>query len=324
MGDPIVPSPLVDLVWHTHILDTERYKRDSLRLFGFYLHHAPSFGGSEEKDELRQQQRRMLKNYEATFDAAPSKSLWGSSGNAQKDPDCCSAQCVKPNCASCVGCNAVYCGFLQGARVDNHTHLTLDGDHATRTTLAPEQFAGYVPLPPASGDAKPPPGGKYACSMKPMDGMTLSWSVSGNYIYFKHDLLADAWYGVGLNNQSGMGLADYMVTMPHNNYTGVKDMYLYTEATGYPCWDVLHECSVGNSTKGTKDVEDDKIRRGPGHTSSTWNRKLVTGDSKDRAIVKGNLTVLFARGKDNYFTYHGDMAAECAVDFFTGAYQCEW
>jgi hypothetical protein len=52
----VVPSRAVDLVWHEHILDTAQYRRDSLRMFGRYLDHAPSFGGSEEKLELRDQQ----------------------------------------------------------------------------------------------------------------------------------------------------------------------------------------------------------------------------------------------------------------------------
>ena len=34
---PAVPSKLVDLVWHEHILDTQQYQRDTLRLFGHYV-----------------------------------------------------------------------------------------------------------------------------------------------------------------------------------------------------------------------------------------------------------------------------------------------
>lgn len=49
---PVVPSKLVDLVWHEHILDTFTYKRDCSRLFGRYVHHNPSFGGQEEKAGL--------------------------------------------------------------------------------------------------------------------------------------------------------------------------------------------------------------------------------------------------------------------------------
>eukprot|EP00729_Bicosta_minor_P011489 gene11489-30919_t len=34
---PAVPSKLVDLVWHEHVLDTQRYQRDCLKMFGKYV-----------------------------------------------------------------------------------------------------------------------------------------------------------------------------------------------------------------------------------------------------------------------------------------------
>jgi len=40
----IVPSLLVDEVWHTHILDTRKYAVDCQRIFGYFLHHFPYFG----------------------------------------------------------------------------------------------------------------------------------------------------------------------------------------------------------------------------------------------------------------------------------------
>lgn len=40
----LVPSALIDLVWHYHILDTRKYIDDCDRLFGGYLHHDPYFG----------------------------------------------------------------------------------------------------------------------------------------------------------------------------------------------------------------------------------------------------------------------------------------
>ena len=41
-----------------------------------------------------------------------------------------------------------------------------------------------------------------------------------------------------------------------NNFSGVKDMYLFGGAAGYPCWDIEYECSAGNTTRGTHDLED--------------------------------------------------------------------
>lgn len=35
------PSKAVDIVWHTHILFTEKYFEDCDAIFGHYLHHRP-------------------------------------------------------------------------------------------------------------------------------------------------------------------------------------------------------------------------------------------------------------------------------------------
>ncbi|MGB3412454.1 MAG: hypothetical protein WBA45_14800 [Microthrixaceae bacterium] len=47
----LVPSKLVDLVWHQHILDTWAYQGDCDRLFGFFLHHFPYLGLRGPEDE---------------------------------------------------------------------------------------------------------------------------------------------------------------------------------------------------------------------------------------------------------------------------------
>lgn len=36
-----IPSQLVDIVWHTHILFTRQYHADCQKLFGKYMHHEP-------------------------------------------------------------------------------------------------------------------------------------------------------------------------------------------------------------------------------------------------------------------------------------------
>ena len=65
---PVVPSKPVDMVWHAHILDTQNYTRDCLRMFGQYLHHAPSFGNApEDKEMLLEKYDVMLDLYEKTF-----------------------------------------------------------------------------------------------------------------------------------------------------------------------------------------------------------------------------------------------------------------
>ena len=46
----IVPSKEIDIFWHTHILDTQKYMSDCENLFGKYIHHFPYFGMRGEKD----------------------------------------------------------------------------------------------------------------------------------------------------------------------------------------------------------------------------------------------------------------------------------
>jgi len=47
----IVPHREVDLFWHQHILDTEKYAKDCEAIFGFFLHHFPYFGMNGPQDE---------------------------------------------------------------------------------------------------------------------------------------------------------------------------------------------------------------------------------------------------------------------------------
>ena len=46
----LVPSKDIDIFWHTHILDTQKYMLDCENLFGRYIHHFPYFGMRGEKD----------------------------------------------------------------------------------------------------------------------------------------------------------------------------------------------------------------------------------------------------------------------------------
>src|ERR1700721_1103138 len=54
-GVRLVPSRLIDRVWHYHILDTSKYTRDTKRIFGEYLHHDP---GNKTKLERNGVQRK--------------------------------------------------------------------------------------------------------------------------------------------------------------------------------------------------------------------------------------------------------------------------
>jgi hypothetical protein len=46
----LVPDRQVDLFWHQHILDTEKYALDCAVIFGSFLHHFPYFGMRSQED----------------------------------------------------------------------------------------------------------------------------------------------------------------------------------------------------------------------------------------------------------------------------------
>ena len=51
----LVPTKLIDEVWHQHILDTNAYGEDCDRIFGHFLHHYPYFGMNGEEDQANLQ-----------------------------------------------------------------------------------------------------------------------------------------------------------------------------------------------------------------------------------------------------------------------------
>jgi hypothetical protein len=168
------------------------------------------------------------------------------------------------------------------------------------------------------------------CAASPNEKIKLSWSIVDDHIHFRLQSKVEAWFGIGLANSSSTGMGDgvdYMLALSGRNYTAiaVRDAYKWDAGNGYPCWDVHYECSAHNATKGTKDTEDDSIIRTNGYTMATWNRKLVTGDSKDWDVADRLTRVLFAYGVDDYFTYHEGSFGECSLNFYTGERKaCTW
>ena len=61
----LVPSKDIDMFWHTHILDTQKYMLDCESLFGRYIHHFPYFGMRGEKD--RNQLKKSFHETEELF-----------------------------------------------------------------------------------------------------------------------------------------------------------------------------------------------------------------------------------------------------------------
>lgn len=65
----IVPTDVIDTVWHYHILDTRAYHKDSEAVFGGYFHHFPYFGlrGDEDKQNLNNAFEQTKELYEREF-----------------------------------------------------------------------------------------------------------------------------------------------------------------------------------------------------------------------------------------------------------------
>ena len=50
-GVRLTPTPLMDLFWHAHILDTMSYAEDCEEILGRFMHHVPNFG-PHQKDGI--------------------------------------------------------------------------------------------------------------------------------------------------------------------------------------------------------------------------------------------------------------------------------
>ncbi len=88
----IIPTQLIDCVWHAHILDTLAYAKDCVYIYGEFLHHNPYFGLNGPEDE-----KCLIEAYEQTC------SLW--KNHFKHRPDFCatfnnSARCGN-SCSSC-------------------------------------------------------------------------------------------------------------------------------------------------------------------------------------------------------------------------------
>jgi len=72
------PPPIVDEVWHLHILYTVNYWEEFCdKTLGRKLHHHPSRGGPEEKERHVNWLQETIKNYLSTFEEEPPPDIWG-------------------------------------------------------------------------------------------------------------------------------------------------------------------------------------------------------------------------------------------------------
>lgn len=63
----LVPSQEIDRVWHTHILDTAKYREDCHLLFGRFIDHYPYFGLQGDAD--RQKMERAFAHTQALLES---------------------------------------------------------------------------------------------------------------------------------------------------------------------------------------------------------------------------------------------------------------
>ncbi|MGI9392214.1 MAG: glycine-rich domain-containing protein, partial [Parvibaculales bacterium] len=74
----IVPSNVVDKMWHMHILDTRKYLQDCEQYFGYFLHHFPYFGmrGEEDSQNLDKAWLETKTLYANHFHEKPDANFW--------------------------------------------------------------------------------------------------------------------------------------------------------------------------------------------------------------------------------------------------------
>jgi len=70
---PLVPTELMDAVWHEHILNTRAYFEDMIRLFGRFLHHEPEYPGEPSDSDMQAGIAETTRLYLAAFSETPAE-----------------------------------------------------------------------------------------------------------------------------------------------------------------------------------------------------------------------------------------------------------
>ncbi len=91
----LVPTKLMDMFWHAHILDTAAYENDCSALFGCFMHHFPYFGiyGNDDKQALNDAFAETKSLYKNKFGENPPSSANNGhqAANCSDDDPKCSA-----------------------------------------------------------------------------------------------------------------------------------------------------------------------------------------------------------------------------------------
>jgi len=95
----IVPNKVIDKVWHSHILDTRKYREDCEYVFGYFVHHFPYLGmrGDDDAQLLCASFDETMNLYLAEFGelAFDKEEFDSSTCNSQGNcwPEKCSSKC---------------------------------------------------------------------------------------------------------------------------------------------------------------------------------------------------------------------------------------
>jgi hypothetical protein len=99
----IVPTTFIDTVWHTHILDTAKYRDDCQNILGYFLDHFPYFGlrGDDDREALDSSFRETAGIYEEVFGS----SYYVNASETSAGNCTCGAQgdCGNNACGQCAG-----------------------------------------------------------------------------------------------------------------------------------------------------------------------------------------------------------------------------
>jgi hypothetical protein len=97
-GTAIVPTRRLDHVWHTHMLDTAKYRADCDRVFGRFMDHFPYAGlrGEDDRrawrDDFARTRRLFREHFGIEIGTQPAASACRNHGDGS---DCC-VGCTKP------------------------------------------------------------------------------------------------------------------------------------------------------------------------------------------------------------------------------------
>jgi hypothetical protein len=107
----LVPSHFVDIFWHYHILDTQKYAADCLHSFGYFVHHYPYFGMQDEEDKNKaskawEKTKEIFKNefnieldyIEKSYVLNNTSASCDTQPNCNDNPDCTPGACYGQEC----------------------------------------------------------------------------------------------------------------------------------------------------------------------------------------------------------------------------------